>query len=272
MKNSIYLILLISLATTYACRPRKATVSDFVYFEKNLDSLNSIVKTLEEPRIKHNDILSINVSSASLDQTQTEIFNLLNSGGAQGGGGAGAGGAAMRGYLVDYDGSITLPIIGRVPVVGLTKNQLRDTLTQKLAIYVQNPVLNIRFMNFQVLVMGEIAGRGWQNFPNERATVVEAVMQAGGLTDLGSRENIMIIREMPGGKREYHTLNLNDARVFADPWYQLQQNDIVYALPNETRLLRYQRQNDPFFRDLPLYMGLITSILAFGTLIVALVK
>jgi polysaccharide export outer membrane protein len=270
MKSKLPYIFLLVIAAA-ACRPTKETVTDFVYFEKNLDTLNSIIKKLEEPRIKNNDILSINVSSASLDQTQTEVFNLLNNAAMQGGGGmAGPGGAALRGYLVDYDGTITLPIIGKVPAVGLTKTELNDTLVKRLSPFVKNPVLNIRFMNFQVLVMGEIAGRGWQSFPNERATVVEAIMQAGGLTDLGSRENIMVIREQPGGKREYHTLNLNDARIFADPWYQLQQNDIVYALPNETRLLRFQRQNSPFFRDLPLYIGLITSVIGFAAIIVAL--
>jgi polysaccharide biosynthesis/export protein len=268
MKLSRILLLLLILAAAFACKPTKQTVTDFVYFEKNLDTLNSIIKTLEEPRIKHNDILSINVSSASLDQTQAEVFNLLNSGGGQQGGG----GMMMMGYLVDYDGTITMPIVGKIPVVGLTKKEVTDTITKALENYVMNPILNIRFMNFQVLVMGEIAGRGWQSFPNERATVVEAIMQAGGLTDLGSRENIMVIRELPGGKREFKTLNLNDARVFAHPWYQLQQNDIVYALPNETRLLRYQRMNSPFFRDLPLYMGLITSILGFTAVMVALFR
>lgn len=268
-----YLILLLLPAFFFACRPTKQTVTDFVYFEKNLDTLNQIIKTLEEPRVKHNDILSINVSSASLDQSQATVFNLLNNGGMQaGGGGGGMGAAGLFGYLVDYDGTISMPILGKIPVVGYTKNQLADTIRKRLEPYVMNPVLNIRFVNFQVLVMGEIAGRGWQNFPNERATVVEAIMQAGGLTDLGSRENVMVIREMPGGKREYRTLNLNDARVFAHPWYQLQQNDIVYALPNETRLLRVQRQNDPFFRDLPLYIGLITSIIGFAAILVALFR
>lgn len=269
MKHN-YLLYLILLFTVGACRPSKETVSDFVYFEKNLDTLNTLIKRLEEPVIKNNDILNINVSSGSLNQEQAEVFNLMN--GNTGGGGAGGGGAAMRGYLVDYDGTITLPIIGRVKAEGLTKNQLNDSLCALLAQYVQNPVVSIRFLNFRVLLMGEVRGVGWQEFPNERASVVDAIGQAGGITDLGSREKILLIRELPGGKRESHTLNLNDARVFASPYYQLKQNDIVYVMPNETRLLRYQRQNDPFFRDLPIYMGLITSILAFGTLIVALVK
>ena len=269
MKNN-YLLYLILLFAVGACRPSKETVTDFVYFEKNLDTLNTLIKKLEEPVIKNNDILNINVSSGSLNQEQAEVFNLMNNN-ARGGAGAG-GGAALMGYLVDYDGTITMPIIGRVKAEGLTKNQLSDTLSALLAQYVQNPVLSIRFLNFRVLLMGEVRGVGWQEFPNERASVVDAIGQAGGISDLGSRENILLIRELPGGKREYHTLNLNDARVFASPYYQLKQNDIVYVMPNETRLLRYQRQNDPFFRDLPIYMGLITSVLAFGTLIIALVR
>lgn len=256
------------LVTQYACRPSKAVVNDFVYFEKNLDTLNTLIKQLEEPVIKNNDLLSINVSSGSLNQAQAEVFNLMNNAVQQGG----QAGQGVMGYLVDYDGTISFPIIGQVKAEGLTKNKLRDELKKKLEPYVQNPVINIRFLNFRVLLMGEVRGVGWQNFPNERASIVDAIGQAGGISDLGSRENILLIREQPGGKREYHTLNLNDARVFASPYYQLKQNDIVYVLPNETRLIQYQRQNSPFFRDLPVYMALITSVLAFATLLIALLR
>lgn len=262
------------LCTFAACRPSREAVNDFIFFEQRLDSLNSIIKNLEEPRIKKNDIISINVSSASLNQEQTEVFNLLNNaaGGMGGGGGIGGGGMGLFGYLVDYDGTITLPIIGRIMAEGLTKNELNASLVEKLGPWVKNPVVNIRFINFRVLMMGEVRTPGWQTFPNERATIVDAIGQAGGLTDLGLRENILLIRELPGGKREYHSLNINDARIFASPYYQLHQNDIVYVLPNNTRLIQYQRQNSPFFRDLPVYMGLVTSILAFGTLILALLR
>ncbi|HSK14228.1 MAG TPA: polysaccharide biosynthesis/export family protein [Phnomibacter sp.] len=265
MKKYLIIWILFSIMAAVCCKPTRQATTDFVYFEKNLDTLNTLIKTLEEPVIKKNDILSIQVSSGSLNQAQTEVFNLMNAaGGAQAGG--------IMGYLVDYDGTITLPIIGRITAEGLTKNALTDTLVRVLEPHVMNPVVNVRFMNYRVLLMGEVRGVGWQNFPNERATVVDAIGQAGGMSDLGSRENVLIIREEPGGKRRYHTLNLNDARVFADPFYQLKQNDIVYVLPNETRLINYQRQNSPFFRDLPIYMTLVTSLLAFGTLIVALFK
>jgi polysaccharide export outer membrane protein len=266
MKTYFFLsVILLSLLT--ACRPSKQTVTDYIYFEKNLDTLNTMIKKLEEPVIKINDILNINVSSASLNQEQTNVFNLLNNPNAGGGGGGGS-----VGYLVDYDGTITMPIIGKTRAEGLTKNQLNDSLSIKLTPYVKNPVLNTRFSNFRVLLMGEVRGVGWQTFPNERATIVDAIGQAGGITDLGMRENILLIRDKPNGAREYHTLNLNDARIFASPYYQLQQNDIVYVLPNNTKLIQYERQNSPFFRDLPIYLALITSILAFGTLIIALFR
>ena len=254
--KTYFILSVIILTLLTACRPSKQTVTDYIYFEKNLDTLNTLIKKLEEPVIKVNDILSINVSSASLNQEQTTVFNLLNNGG----------------YLVDYDGTITMPIIGKTRAEGLTKNQLNDSLSIKLTPYVKNPVLNTRFSNFRVLLMGEVRTVGWTSFPNERATIVDAIGQAGGITDLGMRENILLIRDKPNGAREYHTLNLNDARIFASPYYQLQQNDIVYVLPNNTKLIQYERQNSPFFRDLPIYLALITSILAFGTLIIALFR
>jgi polysaccharide export outer membrane protein len=254
--KTYFILSVIILTLLTACRPSKQTVTDYIYFEKNLDTLNTLIKKLEEPVIKINDILNINVSSASLNQEQTTVFNLLNNGG----------------YLVDYDGTINMPIIGKTRAEGLTKNQLNDSLSNKLIPYVKNPVLNTRFTNFRVLLMGEVRSVGWSSFPNERATIVDAIGQAGGITDLGMRENILLIRDKPNGAREYHTLNLNDARIFASPYYQLQQNDIVYVLPNNTRLIQYERQNSPFFRDLPIYLALITSILAFGTLIIALFR
>lgn len=249
-----------------ACRPSKEAVLGYRYFEKNIDSLNKVVLNLKEPVIQKNDQLVINVSSASLDQSQTQVFNLL--GGSTGSGAAQAG---AIGYLVDYDGHITLPIIGKVMAAGLTKSQLNELLRQKLSPYVKDPVLNIRFINFRVMLMGEVGGQGWMTFPNERATIVDAIGQAG-LTDQGLRNNILLIRQQPNGQVETHRIDLNDALVFQSPYYQLQQNDILYVLPNDSKLLQYQRSNSPFFRDLPVYLSLVTSIMAFGTLIISLTR
>lgn len=264
-QRSTVFLLFLTLAMT-ACRPSKEAVVDYRFFEKNIDSLNKVVLNLKEPVIQKNDQLVINVSSASLDQTQTQVFNLL--GGSTGGGGAQAG---VIGYLVDYDGNITLPVIGKVQAAGLTKSQLIQQLEQKLSSYVKDPVLNIRFINFRVMMMGEVSSAGWLSFPNERATIVDAMGQAG-ITEQGMRTNILLIRQQPNGQVETHRIDLNDALIFQSPYYQLQQNDILYVLPNDSKLIQYQRNNSPFFRDLPVYLGLVTSIMAFGTLIISLTR
>jgi polysaccharide export outer membrane protein len=260
-----------ALVLLAACKPRQKSISDFQYFEKNRDSLNNMIVQLKEPVIQKHDQLSIFISSASLNQEQAQVFNLLNGGGGVGGG-AVSGGAGMQGYLVDYDGTINLPLIGKVEAAGLTKNQLTEILVQKLEPFVKNPVVNIRFLDFRVMLMGETSRKGWITFPNEKATIVDALGQTGGLTDQGKRNDILLIRENPDGKIETHTVDFNDAMIYKSPYFQLQQNDIIYVLPNQTRLLQYERSNSPFFRDLPLYMGMITAIIGFTALIVSIFR
>ena len=249
-------IVLFSALLLHACKPSQKSITDYRYFEKNLDSLSNVVVQLQEPVIQKHDQLSIMVSSATLNQEQAQVFNLLSGTGAAGGGGAaaGAGGGAMNGYLVDYDGTISLPIIGKVTAAGLTKNQLNEELVKRLQPYVKNPVVNIRFLTYRI------------------ATIVDAIGQSGGATETGMRENVLLIRQNAEGKMETHRLNLNDALIYQSPYFQLQQNDVVYVLPNDSKLIQYERSNSPFFRDLPVYMGLITSILAFTTLIISLAQ
>ncbi len=270
LKSKLLLFLVAPLMMwMQSCKPSQKTITEYRYFDKNLDSLKNLVVTLKEPVIQPHDLMGITVSSATLNQEQTEVFNLLNGSSAAGGGGGAAG---LQGYLVDYDGTITLPIIGKVMAAGLTKGQLNDTLVKKLDPWVKNPILNIRFANFRVMLMGEINQHGWMTFQNEKATIVDAIGQAGGLTDAGMRTNILLIRHQPSGQMETHTIDLNDAMVYASPYFQLQQNDILYVMPNDSRLIQYERSNSPFFRDLPVYMALITSILAFATLILSITK
>lgn len=272
MPKSLYLLPGVMLALLLAsCGPSKKSIVDYRYFERNLDSLAGVVVKLQEPVIQRHDQLSITVSSATLNQEQAEVFNLMQAaGGAGGAGGGGAAGGGVMGYLVDYDGTLTFPVLGKVPAAGLTKSAFTDTLLKRMEPYVRNPVVNVRFLNYRVMMMGEVGQKGWITFNNEKATVVDAIAQAGGLSEQGLRDSILLIRQQPDGKMETHRLNMNDALVYQSPYFQLQQNDIIYVLPNESKLIQYERANSPFFRDLPVYMGLITSILAFITLIVSL--
>jgi polysaccharide export outer membrane protein len=258
----------------FSCKPSQKSITAYRYFDKNIDSLSQVVLHMQEPRIQRHDQLSIIVSSATLNQEQAQVFNLLATGGGGGGvaGGAAGGGGAQGGYFVDFDGYIRMPIIGKMKAEGLTKTVLADTIAQRLQPYVKNPVVNIRYTNFRVMMMGEVGEAGWQTFANEKATIVDAIGQAGGLSETAKRDSILLIRTQPDGTLETHRVNLNDALIFDSPYFQLQQNDIVYVLPNDSKLILYERNNSPFFRDLPVYLGLITSILAFGTLIISLTR
>jgi polysaccharide export outer membrane protein len=246
-----------------ACKSSQELINTYNYFETHSDTLNSLTKQLKEPVIQKNDLLSIMVHSTSLNQEQAQVFNLLNSN--QGGGGGGMN-ITTQGYLVDFEGNIRLPMIGAVKAEGLTKSALNKELVTRLSPYIKDPVINIRFLNFRVMMMGEIQSPGPQTFPNERATIVDAIGQAGGLTATGKRTNIMVFREHPDGKRTVDTLNLNDARVFGADAYQLQQNDIVYVSPYKNKL-KGVNANPTIYRDIPFAISLFSTLLLLINLV-----
>ena len=258
-KYGLALVLLTFLMV--ACRSSKEFIQEYGYFEKHGDTLKTLVKKLKEPVFQKNDQLSITVHSASLNQEQAAVFNVLN---AQAGGAAT--GAATQGYLVDFDGNISMPVIGKVKVEGLTKTQLNNDLIKKIAPYVKDPVVNIRFLNFRVIMMGEVAAKGVQTFTNERATIVDAIAQAGGLTEMGKRSNILVFRENPDGTKKTDTLNINDVRIFGSDAYQLQQNDIVYVspIPNKLKALN---TNPTLYRDVPFIISLFSTLLLLVNLL-----
>ena len=140
------------------------------------------------------------------------------------------------GYLVEADGKIKLPYIGNVMAAGLTRLQLEDTLTNLFKDFTKNPVVNVRFLNYSFSVMGEVNSRGRYNMIGERTTILEALSMAGDLTDLGKRENILIIREV-NGERNFARINLLSKDLFTSPFYYLKTNDVVYVEPVKAKFI-----------------------------------
>jgi polysaccharide export outer membrane protein len=139
------------------------------------------------------------------------------------------------GYLVNKDGNIDFPVLGSIQVKGLTITQLKDSLKIKLNKYLQDPIVNIRLLNYKVTVLGEVAHPSTYSIPSERITVVDAIGMAGDLTIYGKRENVLLIRE-ENGERKFIRLNLNSSNIFESPYYYLKQNDIVYVEPNKSKI------------------------------------
>lgn len=139
-------------------------------------------------------------------------------------------------YLINSDGDIDFPIIGKVKASGLTKNQVAQEIVK--AIYpkfvTEEPVVDIRLMNFRVTVLGAVKVPGQYTAKNERMTFLEALSMAGDLDIRGDRENILLYRTNSDGTREVKKLDIHDKSFLLSPYYTLQQNDIIYVAPNKS--------------------------------------
>ena len=193
------------------------------------------IKNKTDPKIQPDDILSITVNSLN-----PESNLLFNNGVLQTLGTASNTPTTNRandGYLVDQKGAINFPVLGRVELAGLSKEQATEKMTAEIKKSVKNPIVNIRFLNFKVTVIGEVNKPSTFNVSSERLNVIEALGLAGDLTAYGKRENILIIREH-NGIRSTSRVNLASKSIFDSPTFYLQQNDIVYVEPVKTRALQ----------------------------------
>ena len=142
----------------------------------------------------------------------------------------------LQQYLVDNEGNIDFPIIGNIHVGGLTKSEAEQLIKTKLQPQFRElPIVTVRMFNYKISVIGEVSRPGTFTISNEKVNIFEALAMAGDLTIYGVRDNVKLIREDRNGHKQFVTLNLNDADLLLSPYYQLQQNDILYVTPNKTK-------------------------------------
>lgn len=186
-----------------------------------------------EPTIKSNDQLLISVSAPILDQAQVAQFNLpMNTYLAQGE--TTVSSLSMQTYTVDKNGFINFPVVGEIKLEGLTRSQAIQLISQKVSVYLPDPIINLQISSFKITILGEVARPGTINIPDERITVLDALGRVGDLTIYGNRKNIKLIRDNNGNK-EFHTYDLTKSDLLSSPYYYLQQNDILIVEANETR-------------------------------------
>ncbi|WP_300603524.1 polysaccharide biosynthesis/export family protein [Niabella sp.] len=165
--------------------------------------------------------------------------------------------AARNGYLVDENGQVNLPVLGKIDLLGLTRKEAQDKITAEVAKTAKTPIVNIRFLNYKVTVIGEVTRPGSFNVPDERVNVLEALGMAGDLTPYAIRENILVIREKEG-TRTMQRINLADKNVFNSPYFYLQQNDVVYVQPENT--LKARQADASNYRWIPIATAGITAV------------
>lgn len=251
ISNSSKLVSLFLLITIFlsSCVSTKRAI----YFNDQPEGVINNPAPAIQQTINPNDILSITVSS--LNPEASVIFN--NSNVTTNSANEGGGGKTASGYLVEQDGSIQFPILGKIQVAGLTKSELteflRKTLVDKKLLI--DPIVTITFLNFRVTVLGEVLHPMVVNVPNEKISLLEAIGTAGDLTVYARRDNILLIREEKG-KRLLKRINLNSSDIFSSPYYYLKSNDIVYAEPNNTKIFA----NSDTRQILPLVISVLSLL------------
>lgn len=226
MKKLIYLFLFITFSVSCT------QVRDIAYLQNAESGIANINQGVFDARIKSKDILSITVVSSEPEASRR--YNLLM---PQPQGMVGYANQTLQNFLVDNDGNIDFPVFGTLSVKGLTTKELEEQISAKLAPFFtgEMPVVTIRILNFTVNILGEVNRPGKYESVNEQLTIFEGLALANDMTIYGKRNNVKVLRADPEGNVNVYTLNLNDRNVFNSPGYFLEQNDVVYVEPNQSR-------------------------------------
>ncbi len=223
--NTLNILKLAFLLTITISISSCVSQKDVVYFQGVGDYETNVSENNHAQTFKIDDLISVHVST--LDPQASMPFNLMK-------------GTRENGitpeqvdYIVDKSGNIDFPVIGKVKVAGLTAEETKALLKEKLAAYLKDPIINIRLKNFTVTILGEVKQPGTYPVIGEQITILEALGLANDLGIKGKRENVLVIREFNGTKI-YHRIDLTSKEALNSPVYYLTQNDVVYVEPNKS--------------------------------------
>lgn len=201
-----------------------------VAYWQNIDSISlAASKGLYDAKIMPKDELTILVQTT--DPLTSEPFNLRSTGQT-------SSKNQITGYLVDNNGMINFPIVGKIHVAGLTKTECEDLIKSKIQPYLartENPLVSVRTSSYRITVIGEVNRPGVIPVATEKISLIEALAEAGDMTIYGKRDNVLLVREDKSGEKHKVRLNMNDANIINSPYYYLQQNDIVYVEPHKVK-------------------------------------
>lgn len=227
LRNVLFIIIV--LTSLVSCTTYKS-----VPYLQNDSEVNIETKQLYDAKIMPKDLLTITVNTTDPEAAapfnltvQTTMNNQNKSSYSQ---------PSLMMYLVDNEGMIDFPVLGRLKVGDLTKNQAEDTIRQRLRPYLKEvPIVNVRMANYKISVLGEVARPGTFSVSNEKVNIFEALALAGDMTVWGIREDVKLIRENSNGDHQIISLDMTDANIINSDYYYLQQNDVVYVTPNKVK-------------------------------------
>jgi polysaccharide export outer membrane protein len=251
--KSNYLLIFLSLIFLSSCSSKK----EVLYFN-DIDANNQDKNLFTAGKIQSNDILSIIISSSSSDLAvmynlnQDQKQNTLT----------------FPGYLVNLDGKITLPILGKLYVKGVTISELEELVVKKLieGKHLDQPVVTARLMNAKFTVLGEVNRPGTYNYSEQNLSILQALGYAGDLTINGKRQNVLLIREENNAK-SYITIDMTTKNWFGSPYYYIKPNDVIYINPNGPKV-----KSAGYIGNLGTFISVISVTLSLALSIILLTK
>ena len=192
--------------------------------KQNMPSDSVFRKYSIEPfdyKIQTNDILSVRFESLTPKE-----YDFLSKGADPNAANPFVGGALLLGDLVDENGEMPFPVVGKVKVIGMTVYEIQDYLQKIANQYLESPIVKVRLLNYRITFLGEVNREGVVTLNNNRVTMLEAIGLAGGLTDLADKTSIKLIRQK-GNDTEVVYLNVLDENFIQSPYYYVYQNDIL---------------------------------------------
>lgn len=266
--RKVVFVFLLAIFAFSSCR----TVKDIAYFQNKAVNQPEKIDKHAGIVIQPKDMLSVVVSSRNPELVA--MFNLPVISYQAGSEAVGAGGYNQRlmGYVVDNDGEIDFPVLGKIKVAGMTRWELSNMIKNRLLNdgLLTDAVVTVEFMNFKISVIGEVNAPGTYSIEGDKVTVLQALSLARDLTIFGKRENVSVIREKDG-ERVIYEIDLTDVNMFKSPGYYLQQNDVVYVQPSDIKA-RQSTTDDKTLRMTSILVSGGSLLVSLASLIVGIIR
>ena len=263
MKKLYLLFFLLPLVLTGCSSYQKS-----LYLQNDAVINQSTQGQLYDFRIMPKDLLTIVVSTTD-PAASAPFYRKLGQDKNNGGNSTmGMQNANLLGYLVDNNGEIDFPVLGKIQVTGLTTRECEALLREKLKPYLkETPLVTVSSSNYKFSVLGEVNAPGTYTVQDEKVTIFEAIAQAGDMTLFSIRDDVQLLREDSEGRRQVIHLNLNDANITQSPYFYLQQNDVIYVKPTKAKV-----RTNTFNSNASMWITILSVLTSVTSLVLALTK
>lgn len=268
LKNALAFFVAVMAMSFCSCNSSK----DVLYFQDLKSGDNVAVSAVPVPvTVKPEDKISIIVNSR--DPQLMALFNLprvtkqMSAVGQTSGSTSVSGGQDVLGYTVDSGGEIDFPVLGKIKVEGMTREEIAAYIKNELVTknLVKDPVVTVEFLNLCVSVLGEVNSPGRYGIDRDKTTIIDALSMAGDLTINGNRNNVTVLRQ-DGDVQRVYAIDLTSGRdIYSSPAYYLQQNDVIYVEPNEMRA-RQSTVNGNTIRSASFWISITSLVMSIVVL------